>query len=237
MTNFYGQFIGFGAGGAAAPFVRPWGGTSHGYRAGGYNSASGYGWPNNNTDTIDKYAYASDGDASDVGNLTARTDGNACHSSETYGYAATGDHPVTTTIWKWAFASDGDASAYSGDLTGGGWASTGTYSKENGYTSGRNNSGPFFDTVDKFNFASENDATDVGNLTVGRSYTASQSSETHGHCSGGSGGGRRDEIDRWAFASDGDATDVGDILAGNAQPSGSQSQSYGWRSDYSGWFF
>ena len=215
-------WINVGSGtGNVQPYLRPWLGTVSGYQSGGAISG-GY------TNAILKYSFTSDANGTDVGNLTHNTDGHACHASETHGYAATGDHPVTTTIHKWSFASDGDAVAYSGVVTGGGWGTMGTYSKTNGYTWGRNNSGPFHNTIDKFNFASEANATDVGNMTQPGSYLSGASTSTYGYCAGGSPGTHDNVIDRVSFSTDGNATDVGDMTGNHGYMSGHQSETHGY---------
>ena len=210
-----------GGSGDVTPYGRPWLGTAFGYQAGGATS-------NSYTDSILKYSFTSDGNSIDVGNLTQTTDGNACHSSETYGYAATGDHPVTTLIWKWSFSSDGDAVLYGGQLTAGGWGTTGTYTKTHGYCWGRNNSGPHHNLIDKFNYASEGNATDVGDMTQPGSYISGQSTDTYGYCSGGGPGSHDNVIDRVSVSTDGNATDVGDIIGKYGYVTGAQSKTHGY---------
>ena len=210
-----------GGSGDVTPYGRPWLGTAFGYQAGGATS-------NSYTDSILKYSFTSDGNSIDVGNLTQTTDGNACHSSETYGYAATGDHPVTTLIWKWSFSSDGDAVLYGGQLTAGGWGTTGTYTKTHGYCWGRNNSGPHHNLIDKFNYASEGNATDVGDMTQPGSYISGQSTDTYGYCSGGGPGSHDNVIDRVSVSTDGNATDVGDIIGNYGYVTGAQSKTHGY---------
>ena len=212
--------VGEGSGDITA-YGRPWLGTAFGYQAGGATS-------NSYTDSILKYSFTSDGNSIDVGNLTQTTDGNACHSSETYGYAATGDHPVTTLIWKWSFSSDGDAVLYGGQLTAGGWGTTGTYTKTHGYCWGRNNSGPHHNLIDKFNYASEDNATDVGDMTQPGSYISGQSTDTYGYCSGGGPGSHDNVIDRVSVSTDGNATDVGDIIGNYGYVTGAQSKTHGY---------
>ena len=214
--------------GNITPWGRPWAGTAYGYQAGGKENNV----PPN--DTINKYSYTSDGDATDVGNLTWSTDGNSCHSSTTYGYCATGDHPVTTNINKWSFASDGNAVAYSGAVVAGGWGTSGSYSTTYGYTWGRNNSAPHWNLIDKFSFTTEANATDVGDMSVAGSYTGASSTETYGYCMGGGPGTHDNVIDRVSFTTDGNATDVGDLLANSASLSGHQSSTHGYASGGAG---
>jgi hypothetical protein len=67
--------------------------------------------------------------------------------------------------------------------------------------------------IDKFPFATNANATDVGDLTVARYDSAGQSSTASGYTSGGylTPGGRN-IIDKFPFASDANATDVGDLV-------------------------
>jgi len=70
----------------------------------GYKAA---GEPANNI--IDKWSFSSDGDASDVGDLTTNSygDGAGC-SSLTYGYMVSGKH-LQDRIEKWSHVSDANA--------------------------------------------------------------------------------------------------------------------------------
>ena len=223
------KWINIGGGsGNITPWGRPWGGTAYGYQAGGYANGP-------TLNVINKYSFTSDGNATDVGDLTWATDGNACHSSTTHGYAATGDHPVTTNINKWSFASDGNAVSYGGVVVAGGWGTSGSYSTTHGYTWGRNNSGIYHNLIDKFSFTTEANATDVGDMSVAGSYTAAASTETYGYCMGGGPGTHDNVIDRVSFTTDGNATDVGDLLANNASSSGHQSETHGYTTG--GWTY
>ena len=78
-----------------------------------------------------------------------------------------------------------------------------------GYTSGGRD--PVSNVIDKFSFAADANATDVGNLTVGRYSPAGQSSDVSGYTSGGSTPASSNVIDKFPFATDGNATDVGDL--------------------------
>ena len=77
MANFYGQFIGFGAGSAATatPYYQ---GQNYGFIAGG-------GYPNNNI--IDRNSFASDGDSGDWHDLSGNYNYLTGTSSTTHGYA------------------------------------------------------------------------------------------------------------------------------------------------------
>ena len=65
--------------------------------------------------------------------------------------------------------------------------------------------------IQKYTFASNNNSTDVGNITVNRANVAGTSSRTYGYTHGGWTGSYHNVIDKHSFSSDGDATDVGDL--------------------------
>ena len=60
-----------------------------------------------------------------------------------------------------------------GNLTVARYVPAGQSSSASGYTSG-GNSGAYENVIDKFSFSSNGNATDVGNLTVARSFVAGQ---------------------------------------------------------------
>ena len=78
-------------------------------------------------------------------------------------------------------------------------------------------------TISKQSFASDGNASNVGNTTVAR-YSPGQSnnSTTHGYQNGGftASWTVNNVIDKFAFASDGTSTDVGDLVAGNGDTCG-----------------
>lgn len=93
-----------------------------------------------------------------------------------------------------------------------------------GYASsgGNSNYSVIYNTIDKFPFTSDTNATDVGDLTVDRSGAAGQSSSTGGYTSGGFTPIIVNTIDKFPFASDGNATDVGDLTVARRQVAGQQ---------------
>ena len=90
-----------------------------------------------------------------------------------------------------------------------------------GYTSG-GLSPAVTNTIDKFPFAADGNATDVGDLTVSRLGPAGQSSTESGYASGGSGNPIPDIIEKFPFATDANATDVGDLTQGRNDARGQQ---------------
>ena len=81
----------------------------------GYRHSSG----STNIRVIEKVSFSSDGNSTNVGNVTARpsnTESPGGTSSTTYGYSTGGAYPPSNIIDKYSFASDGDATDV-GDLT------------------------------------------------------------------------------------------------------------------------
>ena len=200
----------------------------------GYSSAGKYLPGGTNYNIIDKFPFASDANATDVGDLLQFRFQQAGQSSLTHGYTSGGASPtIRNTISKHSFPSDGNATDV-GDLTQARSAGAGTYSTTHGYTHGGQNPAPTGrNEIDKFPFAADGNATDVGDLTESMSNTSGSSSTTHGYRAGG-GLPMVVTIDKYSFTSDGDATDVGDMQHGppaqNRQASGNQSSTHGYSS-------
>ena len=188
----------------------PAGQSSIGY---GYGYTSG---GNATTDRIEKFPFSTDANATDIGNLTLARWGVAGQSSSTHGYTSGGYSAASIDvdgIDKFSFTTDGDATDV-GDLTVARRGVAGQSSSTHGYTSGGLASLPtaaYSNIIDKFPFASDGDATDVGDLTVARWQLAGQSSTTHGYSAGGLPSNT--VIDKFPFTSDDNATDVGDIAS------------------------
>lgn len=127
---------------------------THGYQAGGTSS-----------NVIDKFPFAADGDATDVGDLTDTQYGKSGQFSESNGYATR-----ATAIEKYPYASDANAVSV-GTIAGARHYSAGQSSTTHGYVSGGTPGSS--NEIDKFPFAiSSGQATDVGDLTQGRSQNA-----------------------------------------------------------------
>jgi hypothetical protein len=194
----------------------------HGYRSGGNPGP---------TNVIDRFPFAIDGNATDVGDLTVGRYGPAGQSSTVSGYTSGGLVPplqlnTLNTIDKFPFASNANATDV-GDLTvGRGILGAGQSSSVSGYTSSGYSFSPvgggFKNDIDKFSFASDANATDVGDATVSRYQISAQSSTVSGYSSGGFGPSNSNVIDRFPFATDGNATDVGDLTVGRYAAGGQQ---------------
>ena len=209
-------------------------GSTSGYSTGGITGP--FGSPIVNV--IDKFSFSSNSNATDVGDLTLARKDLAGQNSTTHGYASGGVAPGTPrsdVIDKFPFSVDGNATDV-GNLTLNGRTKTaGQSSINNGYTSGGQSpaGGNYNDHIDKFPFSADGNATDVGDLTVGREMGRGQSSNTHGYYSGGLFSPPytiSNIIDKFPFSIDVNATDVGDLLGGALNGSGQSSDTHGYYS-------
>ena len=183
-----------------------------------FNYAAGGLTGGGSINVIEKYPTANANDATDVGDLTDQRYGVGGGTSSTHGYRAGGTNPgsqATNIIDKWPFATDENATDV-GDLTQQrGWGAAAS-STDHGYYAGGFHWIPpsgRYNIIDKYAFASDGNASDVGDLTGTDHNNSGGSSSTHGFRLGGSAGtptGSTD-IEKFAFASDGNATDVADL--------------------------
>ena len=176
---------------------------------------------------IDKFPFASDGNATDVGDLSVTRYAGAGQSSKVSGYSSGSNGG--NVIDKFPFAADGNATDV-GDLTVSRYRAGGQSSTTSGYMSG-GQSPVAENVIDKFPFASDGNATDVGDLTVARFYIAGQSSGVSGYSSSGyAPPSVLNTIDKFPFSSDANATDVGDLTVARYGPSGQSSDVSGYSS-------
>jgi len=200
--------------------------STPGGRQGGHKSQT-HGWASGgtqNTNNIEKWAFASDGNAVDSNkNLTAATRFGAGASCETHGVSGggAGTGSLNNTIDKFSFSDSSNATDI-GNLSVQRERSAGHSSSTHGYMAGGSNfnaAPPFSNVIDKYSFTTDGNATDVGDITTGRSPDGGgASSETHGFTNGGYNGGNDVTIDKFSFASDGNATDVGDLTVSTRHP-------------------
>ena len=134
------------------------GGNSAQNHGNGYACGGEAGYGSTRYSTIQKFSFASEGDATNAGDLSTTNRGPvASQSSSNHGYS-TGAAPSSSNIIdKFTFASDANATDV-GDLTSTQQNAIGNSSTTHGYSSN-------FDDVDKFSFSSDGDATDVADLT------------------------------------------------------------------------
>lgn len=142
-------------------------GNVSGYSSGGNEPSIGA-----QVNTIDKFPFSSDANATDVGDLTLARRRTAGQSSTDNGYTSGGEPGFLNTIDKFPFSSDANATDV-GDLTQERYRAAGQSSEASGYSSG-GLAPPSVDTIDKFPFSSDANATDVGDLTQVRQGLAGQ---------------------------------------------------------------
>ena len=194
--------------------------TTHGYRLGGGANHGNAPYGNE----IEKFAFATDGNATDVANMLTWTfliSGHG-HSSAAYGYVGGGGGSLSgspggwdqswTTIQKHSFAACTDAVDSGQDLLTARYNHVGITAPDYGYTAGGNGGSGNDNVIQKFSFVSASNATDVGDLTTTCNMPGGSSSTTYGYRSAGYGP-YQVTIDKWSFSSDGNATDVGDVMA------------------------
>ena len=200
-------------------------GSISGYVAGGRSSLPGLPALN----TIDKYPFASDSNATDVGDLASAIGiDKTTASSLVSGYQTGGYNggPRINDITKFPFAAGGNTSDV-GDLTQARNAGAGQSSSVHGYASG--GAPGNVNVIDKFPFAANANASDVGDLTNALGGNHGQSSSTHGYNSAGSNYPNvYNVIDRFPFAANANATDVGDLTVGRYTGAGISSKTHGY---------
>ena len=204
-------------------------GSVSGYISGGTPSLG-------RTDIIEKFPFSTDTNSTDVGDLTVERRRVAGQSSSDNGYTSGGDNAGhLNVIDKFPFSVDANATDV-GDLTVSRASAAGQSSDVSGYTSGASSGGPtniYLDVIDKFPFAADANATDVGDLTVTRGFGAGQQSTDNGYTSGGSffpPSTWYNTIDKFPFAADANATDVGDLTVARSQAAGQSSDVSGYTS-------
>jgi hypothetical protein len=210
-------------------FVNYFFGTTSGYTTGGRVFSP----VTDETNIIQKFSFATDANATDVGDLTVTRSLVAGQSSDTYGYTSGGDTPgpQVNTIDKFPFTSDANATDV-GDLTQQRDTYAGQSSSTHGYaTNGTINPGALGNSgIQKFPFSVDENATAVGTLTLGDNDAgAGQSSTTHGYQSGGEPS-VQNIIQKFTFSTDANATDVGDLTVARKRASGQSSDVSGYTS-------
>jgi len=222
MANFYGQFIGFGAGGVAAGFVFQ--GTIEGYSMGGNTGSA--------SNVIDKYSFASaTATGANVGDLSVAKGGAPGTHSPTYGYIGGGGTgggagaPRVNVIEKLAFASGGDSVAQTAVMqnskTFGASASEETF----GYHMG-GFAPSTVNVIQKHSMVADTDATDVGDCSENKGRASGASSSTHGYAMG-SYGPSSNVIDKVNFASGSVSGNVAQLTVARGS-SGANSTTHGY---------
>ena len=168
-----------------------------------------------------KFITSSEANAASIGNPVSTTNpaflgGITGHSSETHGYMAGGYQAPATgsnVIQKFPFSVDEGATDV-GDLTYSSWSGSGSSSTTHGYHAGGYKNPPSSpypistrNDIQKFAFASDGNATDVGDLSAdGGHRSMGGSSPSNGYQIGNAD--TPNIIEKYSFSSDGNATDI-----------------------------
>ena len=198
--------------------------TTHGYAAGGSPT----------TDSVDKYAYASDGNSVDLCNLhNGPIFLPAGATSHTAGYTAggRGGSPFTNFnhIEKITFAAD-SSSADHADLANTCKGHSGHNSDTHGYVAG----GYSNNQIQKFTFASATNATDVSDIRFGTAgHMSGNSSTTHGYITtpeyinqAPGNAAQLESIEKFSFASGTDSVDSNQNLTLGRRHAGANQSQY-----------
>ena len=267
-------------GGEGNIFPFSFGGTIKGFSMGCESGSS-------ELDTIEHYSYSSDGDATDVANLTFGVEGGAGGKSKSHAYQVGGKFgrgTVINTIQKFSFSSianstnvatlkeqrkecagacsethifvtggkssqvGSDALAddiqkiatasdangvRTGDLTNFHTQGTSHTCGTHGYAAGgytTASSSAVTNVIERYSLSSDENASDVGDMTVTRRACNGMSSSTYGYTSGGSPSGGN-VIDKYQFSASANATDVGDLTVSQDKSGSSSSTTNGYSAD------
>ena len=217
--------------------------STHGYTAGGFDPTGAGPTQPSHRKTIDKFSFASDGDATDVADISGGYGTALCAgtSSATNGYIIPGKVPPighgARYIQKFPFAADNPSRdvSYHADRTtesmGGHSSNTHGYSSGGRRFPGAGNPSsrsPISD-ITKFSMVVDTLLSDVGDLTEGTSAHSAQSSTTHGYATGGFPNFKL-KIQKFSFASDGNAADIANLSLNVGSGSGQSSTTHGYNS-------
>ena len=201
-------------------------GENYGFIMGGHDPSSG------RVNTINKYSFTSDGNATDHGDCTYVHNNAMGASSKTDGFHIGGYGTATTnTIGKFAFSSNTTAADH-GDLAVVKNSGVGLSSETHGYSAGgQNNAGSEgSNEIQKFAFSSNTTATTVGTLhVVEKNGGTSVSSPTDGYICGGkdTGSSYLTAIRKYSFASEGTTTGHGSLYELVGDSAGCSGVDYG----------
>jgi hypothetical protein len=172
------------------------------------------------TPVMDKFSFTSDVNATTAGSLTREISRLSGNNSITHGYATGGRDPNGSNwanyIEKFPFAIDTNATDV-GDLTVGRREAgpSGSNSSTHGYMAGGASDADrtASNVIEKFSFASDGNATDVGDLSTAKAEGANTSSGISGYAAAGTSGQpsntNGNSIQKFPFASDTGSASIG----------------------------
>ena len=226
-------WINVGAGTGNINPIPPYGGSNYGFAAGGQHGVQTNAPHYYNSNRIERFSFASDGNAVDWADLAIAVKYVASATSHTYGYSCMGmrynpgytDH---NAIQKYALTSQTNGTDI-GDALGIGQGASGSSSQTHGYAAGRYVSpAPYSDQIQKYSFSTDGNATDVANLISGMNGGAGHSDwvGNYGYQSGGQPS--TNVIQKYAYATDSDAIDVANLTTTKNAHNGTSSATYGY---------
>jgi len=183
------------------------------------------------SNVIDRFPFSAiTTNATDIGDLTIRSNGVGGHSSSTHGYSSGGFDSVSgysNVIDRFPFAVETTNATDVGDLVVASGDAGMQSSSEYGYRTGGWTAPDAITNIDRFPFAVETtNATTVGNLTTKNAESTGNSSVEHGYNSGYSPSisfPNKKIIKRFPFASSGPTeSNIGDLSVTRAGSAGQQ---------------
>jgi|MDSZ01.2.fsa_nt_gb hypothetical protein len=208
-------------------------GSNYGYVSGGFGP-SGPGQPNVYIDTIQKYSFTSDANATDVGNLTGNRGQVSTGQSGTHAIIAAGrtapSASYTNQIQSYPFASDGNATDTGHDASAA-WSN----GSSQGHPVGNGTKTYFMYQTQSYsyNFASNTAAAATISPTADTNqWGGHSSSDTNGYVAGwryyGGAWVASNTILRFPFSADSTTVDVGNLNAAKYNSSGANSSTHGY---------
>tara|TARA_B000000609_G_scaffold158231_1_gene155195 strand:- start:455 stop:1666 length:1212 start_codon:yes stop_codon:yes gene_type:complete len=217
-------------------------GTQFGYTLAGDTASSPH------LNNIQKISFASDGDATDIADITISVGQGTGGGSSTHGYHMGGAAPgplasANAVIEKFPYAVEENSVAtgntFSTHLRDANKEMIGD--RTNIYTAGGTDNSPtvYKQSISQFSAASDGSTiTDYGDLLPATewNYMAGHSSATHGYMTGGYAAtpGYSNRIQKWPFASAASSTDVADLTYADIGIAGTSSANHGYVSGGSG---
>ena len=182
-------------------------------RVGLNNDTKGYIVGGENHNKMDRFPFASEGTASDIGNMLEPNNNGAQYATQSLenGYIA-GAKPTSgsygNSISKLTFASEGNMADVA-DMTAAKYGGGGGIGPTHGFLHGGNL--PGLNVIESFPFASEGNSADVANLHTNGGLGASMSSQENAYLCGGA----TNQIQRYPTTAGtaGAGTDHGDLLS------------------------
>ena len=169
----------------------------------------------------ERYSFISDDNAINIGNINSKREAPSGHSSTIHGYVSKGygGSPATarTDRERFSFASDSTITTMNGLATANHGSGGSCSSSTHGYHVG----GGVTNIIDKYSFATDAIATDVGDLQASKYLVNGTSSATDGYGSGGYP--NNGNIEKFSFSSGTqDASTIGSLTGANYGGAGHQ---------------